>query len=121
MATLVLGIALLMKIAVPSGYMFGSENGTITIEICSGYGPMKMTMPIPGMEHNRSKSDHQGNEMPCAFSGLSAPALTTTVDPILLVIAIAFIMATATWFEVVLVTRASAFLRPPLRGPPNFS
>ena len=118
LATLILVAALSMKIAIPSGFMLGSENGSITVEICSGYGPMKMTMVMPGVEHRQDKPDHQGKEMPCAFSGLVAPAMTA-VDPILLAISIAFILAIGTAFEVSPVTRVPAFLRPPLRGPPE--
>jgi hypothetical protein len=110
-------LALLVKVAVPAGYMIGTEHGTITIELCSGTGPMTMTMAMPGMAHHDPKSDHDKAEQPCPFSGLSAPSLAAA-DPILLAIAITFIVATVFRSTARPVVRAPAFLRPPLRGPP---
>jgi hypothetical protein len=113
-------LALLMKVAVPAGYMIGTEHGSITIELCSGTGPMTMTMQMPGMAHHDNKSDHGKGEQPCPFSGLSAPSLAAA-DPILLAIAITFIVATVFRIPDKSVVRAPAFLRPPLRGPPALS
>ena len=95
LAAWLVALALLMKVLVPTGYMLGTSAGTITVELCSGYGPMKMTMPTPGMAHHGGdKSNHGKAEQPCAFSGLSAPSLAAA-DPILLVLSLAFIIATA--------------------------
>ena len=111
-----------MKVLVPTGYMASVEHGAIGIELCSGFGPMKMSMPMAGMSHHdgqgdHGKGDHNKAEQPCAFAGLSAPSLAA-VDSIMLALAIAFIIAIA--FRVVSMPggRAPAFLRPPLRGPP---
>ena len=119
LAAWLVALALVMKVLVPSGYMLGTSGGSITIEICSGYGPMKMTMPMSGMTHHGSdKGDHGKAEQPCAFSSLSAPSLAAA-DPVLLALAIAFIVAAAFRMAVTSPPRASAFLRPPLRGPPS--
>lgn len=127
LAALLVAFALLMKVLVPTGYMFGtSPNGSITIELCSGYGPVAVAVAAPthGMadhhgEHHHGKHDHQGKEMPpCAFSGLSAPTLAGT-DPLLLAVAVAFIIVTifriAAW---PVLPGVPSYLRPPLRGPP---
>lgn len=112
-------MTLLLKALVPAGYMVGTSGGAVTIEMCSGYGPMKMTIAMPGLAHPDGKQDRRGKEMPCAFSGLAAPSLAGA-DPLLLAPAILFIIAT--------VFRAAdrtgppdepAFLRPPPRGPPS--
>ena len=113
----IIALAMFLKVLVPAGFMVGNQAGSITIEICTGYGPMKATMVIPGMAHHQDKPDHQGKEVPCAFSGLNAPSMTAA-DPVLLALAIAFIIATIFRAEIPIVARAPAFLRPPLRGPP---
>jgi hypothetical protein len=118
LAAWVLSLALLMKVLVPAGYMIGNSAGTITVELCSGYGPMKMTMAIPGMDQHQDKGDHQGKEMPCAFSGLATPSLAA-VDPLLLALVIAFIVATVFRIATFGTVSAPGRLRPPLRGPPT--
>lgn len=113
----IVAFAMFLKALVPAGYMVGGESGSITIEICTGYGPVTTTLAIPGLEHHQDKSDHPGKEMPCAFSGLTAPSLACA-DPALLVLAIAFIVAAILRPEILVAPSAPAFLRPPLRGPP---
>ncbi|MDD1450437.1 hypothetical protein NHF48_004585 [Sphingomonas sp. H160509] len=120
-----------MKILVPAGFMPVVSGGRVTIEICGGIAPaqtvmapmtamaMTMTMTMPGMAHHSGKSDHQEREMPCAFSGLTAPSLAA-VDPVLLAIAIAFIVGLVRHVRTAVPIAAQAYLRPPLRGPPPF-
>jgi len=109
-----LALALLAKLVVPSGFMLGTSGDGLTIEICTGYGPMKMVMPGTGGQHDKQDGV---KEMPCAFSGLSAPSLAAA-DPILLALAIAFVIALGYRAETPRPVRAAGFLRPPLRGPP---
>ena len=119
LAAWLVALALLMKVLVPTGYMLGMSDGSITVELCSGYGPM--TMSTPGMAHHGGdKSDHGKAEQPCAFSGLSAPSLAAA-DPILLALALAFIIATAFRAPIPVLVQARAFLRPPTTGPPAHS
>lgn len=108
-----------MKLVVPAGFMPVFSGGGVTIEICTGVGPRTVTMPMamPGMpDHGQGKSDHV-KEMPCGFGGLAFPALAAA-DPIVLALAIAFLIATV--FRAVHrdVALAAEHLRPPLRGPP---
>ncbi|MBD8617586.1 hypothetical protein IFT67_01470 [Sphingomonas sp. CFBP 13728] len=122
--------ALAMKILVPAGFMPVVSGGTVTIQICGGTAPTTMVTMIakatmmaktmPGMMHHQDKGDHQSREMPCAFSGLSAPSLAA-VDPLLLAIAIAFIVAMGFRRTSTTPVAAPAYLRPPLRGPPRVS
>jgi hypothetical protein len=119
LALWVIVLALALKVVVPGGYMVGTEGGSITVQLCSGYGPQTMVVAMPGMaHHSEKKGDHGKSEMPCAFSGLSGPSLAA-VDPLLLLAAIAFILLTV--FRLAdrpAVRRALPYLRPPLRGPP---
>ncbi len=112
-----IGLALLMRIAVPAGYMPTFSGGSVAIELCSDYGPAGMTMH--GMAgHHDQKGGHGKGETPCGFSGLSTPSLAGA-DPILLALAIAFIVATV--FRAAPRRRIAlpTYLRPPLRGPPT--
>ena len=120
-----LACALAMKILMPAGFMPVVSGGRVTIEICGGIAPAQtvmapmMAMTMPGMAHHSGKSDHQEREMPCAFSGLTAPSLAA-VDPVLLAIAIAFIVGLVRHVRTAVPIATQAYLRPPLRGPPPF-
>jgi hypothetical protein len=109
--------ALMMKILVPGGFMPVVSAGAMTIQICAGTAPVKMAMP--GMAHHQDKSDHQAREMPCAFSGLSAPSLAAA-DMVILALAIVFILGRVFRSKQRSPVAAPAYLRPPLRGPPPF-
>ena len=119
LAAWLVAAALLMKVLVPAGYMASVSAGSITIELCSGYGPQKMVVEMPGMTHHPDqKGEHSKAEMPCAFSGLSAPSLAGA-DPLLLAVAIAFVILTV--FRIAArpaLPGAPSYLWPPLRGPP---
>lgn len=108
-----------MKLLVPTGYMASVAAGSITIELCSGYGPQTMTMAMPGMAHHSDQHGESGKaEAPCAFAGLAAPSLAGA-DPLVLAVAIAFIVLTV--FRIaarIAVSGVPSYLRPPLRAPP---
>ena len=140
-AAWVIGATLLMKLLVPAGFMPVVANGTIGMVFCGGVASapkavtmgvaagVTMTAAMPGMTHDQDSvgashgsghqegSEHQGKEMPCAFAGLSAPSLAAA-DPLLLALAIAFIIAVVFRRGTASIIRPRAFLRPPLRGPP---
>lgn len=118
LAAWLVAFALLMKVLVPSGYMFGRSAGSMTIELCSGFGPQSRAMAMPGMAgHGDEKQKHGKAEQPCAFAGLSAPSLAGA-DSIALVGLIAFVMMTLFRSPSASVVLLRAFLRPRLRGPP---
>jgi hypothetical protein len=131
-AAWLIAVALLMRILIPTGYMLAvSAAGTPTFAMCSGYGPMLPVTPTHSMGHGEAgehaamqshgdKPDQQhdaAKELPCAFTGIAAASLAAT-DPLLLAIALFFILAAAFRLPVRLPAAASPFLRPPLRGPP---
>ena len=119
-------VALLARAAIPTGFMPVFSGGAVTIELCSGYGPMTMAVPMaapmamamPGTADHHVGQREQGKaEMPCAFSSLASPSLGGA-DPILLAAAIFFAVKIALF--AVTRWRASGIdrLRPPPRGPP---
>ena len=110
--------ALLMKVAVPAGYMPVVSNGWVGLALCSGFGPEKMAMAMPAMSNHRGKAEHSERaDMPCGFAG-HAPASMAGADPILLLVAIAFIVATISRLPISPPFRRIGYLRPHLRGPP---
>ena len=122
LALWLVGFALALRIVVPAGYMPVFSGHALTIELCSGYGPVKMTMTVAGMDmsdagHTSGKQHHDKTDSPCPFSGLTTPALSGA-DPILLAAAILFIMLLASRRPITQPVRAGSRLRPPLRGPP---
>lgn len=115
----VLALALMMKLAMPAGFMPTVSNGQIMVSLCSGSGPITMVMTIPGVERGETGEDgHSGkNEQPCAFAGLSAPSLAAA-DPILLGAALLFVLTMGMRPMAAPASEAPPYLRPPLRGPP---
>jgi len=117
--------ALFIEILVPAGYMPTMTNGAFLMRPCAGRNaPIAMTAVADAPDHamhgdhkTNSEDDDPGKlEMPCVFSSLSAPGLT--IDPVLLAIAIAFILATTFRVEQRLVPWRRIYLRPPSQGPP---
>jgi len=114
--------ALLVKLLVPAGFMPVLDGGTLRIEICAGVTPAAPAVqPMAGMKHGgHGDAPASKPELPCAFAGVAMPSLAA-VDPLLLVLAIAFAMRLAAAIVAPRPFTAPAFLRPPLRGPPALS
>lgn len=117
-------VALCMKLLVPSGFMPMLMDGRITIQLCPGKAPAAASTMMPGMSmadhgggHDKAPSPRENPEMPCAFAGLATP-LTGAVDPVVLAVAIATMLALAFRLPVRLPTTAAPRLRPPSRAPP---
>ncbi|MXO66702.1 hypothetical protein [Altericroceibacterium endophyticum] len=107
-----------MKIVIPTGFMPTMSNGQIVISVCSGMGPAKTVMTMPGLEHESESDAHRNKaEQPCAFAGLSAPSLAAA-DTLLLAAAILFVLALGMRSLVLPASKTPPYLRPPLRGPP---
>lgn len=76
-------LALVCRVAVPTGFMVGEGAAGPTIVICSGSGPM--TMPLPGVpakpDGKADKADH-----PCVFAAahVAAPAPVPNGDALVL-------------------------------------
>jgi hypothetical protein len=148
-AMLLCAAVLALRLIVPNGYMIDRVDGRAAIILCPGSVAMpRMTSPMSGpmngpmamidhapmdhapMDHaamhpgaSADHDEHPGKahdmrEMPCAFAGLST-AMLGAVDPILLAVFIAFVMATGLARIAPPPPAASPRLRPPLRRPPR--
>lgn len=114
-------VALLMRMLTPGGYMFALAEGKPTVVLCPGAQAAPAPMAMPGMSghHDGGSQRHdQGQaDAPCAFAGMSVAAVAAT-DPLLLAVAIAFIILRAVRVVAEPRRRDTPRLRPPLRGPP---
>jgi hypothetical protein len=119
LALWLLAAALAMKLLIPAGFMPVFSAGTITIELCGGHGSQTVTLATADTagHHGDRDSGPGKSEVPCAFAGLSVPSLAGA-DPILLVLAIAFIMGLGYLPRLPFALGETAHLRPPTRGPP---
>ena len=122
-------VALLTRIAIPTGYMPMVENGHIAITLCGEQNPGIAEMPaMPGMAtitgthidvhhsggHDTPDHDKNGS---CGFGGLSLASLAAA-DPVLLAIALLFAVATVFRHPVIARVATVRFLWPPRTGPP---
>lgn len=124
MAALLIALTLAMKALVPAGFMLGSDtpNGSstvLTVQICADALGQQITQKIV-LPSSHSGEDKAKSDSPCHFTALGHAMLGGT-DPLLLAVALAFILALG--FAPILppAPRRIAFLRPPLRGPPALS
>lgn len=119
---LAVGLAgLILRLAVPAGFMPALHHGQLTLTICSGDGAAEVqsarpsASPMPAMEHRgEGRSTAEGS---CAFADL-ALLLIAGVDSVQPAAMVLFILVTALSFGALLPPRAALRLRPPLRGPP---
>lgn len=120
-AALICIAALALRMLIPAGYMISGEHGQLAVTICSNSTAKLKTMQMPSTHHaapgHEKAGDHGKVEMPCAFASLSVQALGS-IDPAVLLAAIAFAMALALSVIRVLGPPTRPYLRPPLRGPP---
>jgi hypothetical protein len=113
--------ALLMKALIPTGYMPGMSGNAISIQLCGDQGMKNMLIEIPGKPGNHEGSKQNAADgTPCAFAGLATPGLAA-VDPILLALAIIFVLAAIFRKEAQIIPWRGSHLRPPSQGPPVLS
>lgn len=118
-------VALFIAMLVPAGYMPVVADGALRMQPCSGWnGPVAADAAVSAGHgdhdsHSQASQDgnHDGLEMPCAFSSPSA-AVAMRIDPILLAIAIAAILAGAFPLAPKLVRARSLYRLSPSQGPP---
>jgi hypothetical protein len=118
LAALLVALALCLKLLVPAGYMVGSESRTLTVSICADAEGAHLTrqivLPVKGED---GKSSEHGKSAPCPYAALGMASLPGA-DTVLLALALAFIVALGFAPVPAVPLRRTAFLRPPLRGPP---
>jgi hypothetical protein len=114
LAALLVAVALCMKALVPAGYMLENQTRSITVQICADSLGQQITKQIEIGQKDDGKAKSASH---CAFSALSHGALGGA-DPILLALALLFILALAFAPLLPPALKRLAYLRPPLRGPP---
>ncbi len=116
LALMLIVAALGMKIMVPTGYMIGADSKVLTVQICDdtqgNHAAKALIIPMKGgaAGSKQAKAD-------CPFSTLSMASLGGA-DPVLLGLALAFILALGFAPTPRLPAKQPSHLRPPLRGPP---
>lgn len=119
-AALVVALALCVKALIPAGYMVQSRDRVITVAICADAsgGQLTRQIVVPHRDGSGNGSSHQDKaDGTCAWTGLSGAA-DSLADPLLLVLALAFILALGFLPQRAVPRPEPHHLRPPLRGPP---
>ncbi|WP_448662630.1 hypothetical protein ACG3SL_18530 [Sphingomonas sp. CJ20] len=110
--------ALLLRIAIPTGFMPAQTAHGIVVRMCGGMASgttmvLDIGVPDPGEHH----PEQDKPTAPCAFAGLSAPVLGA--DPALAMALPAMVLGEFALPPPSDFRLADAdFLTPPLRGPP---
>jgi Protein of unknown function (DUF2946) len=118
-----IALALLIKALVPAGYMIGAHDKVLTVEICGDASGKHYTTQIV-IPHDAARDVSPGNHAKsdgaCSYSALSFAALAGA-PPFLLVLLLAFILATRFAAVRPEPPAQAKYLRPPLRGPPSLA
>ena len=118
LALLVVMAALCMKIVVPTGFMIGQDSKVLTVQICNdAFGNHSVKQLVIPMKDGGSESGSKQGKAECPFASLSMASMTGA-DPVLLALALAFILALGFAHTPIPFSKRVPYLRPPLRGPP---
>tara|TARA_R100001129_G_scaffold93541_1_gene63707 strand:- start:530 stop:940 length:411 start_codon:yes stop_codon:yes gene_type:complete len=120
LALALLVLAFLIRAVIPAGFMVSASRDTVlTVTICADASAAlkQMELVIPAKDPAGDHSDGAAKSQHCAFSSL-AKAADSGADPVLLVLAFAFILVLGLAPMQRLAFRPNFHLRPPLRGPP---
>lgn len=110
--------ALLMKLAIPGGFMPVISQGAIVMELCSGFGPEHAAMVMPATRGEHGKPDAgDRHDMPCGFGGHWAGAMLAA-PPIAALAAVAIAAPAVHAVPPHCPVQPRRRWRPPLRGPP---
>lgn len=121
LAALFIAAALGLKALVPAGYMIGTGNKVLTVEICADTQGERVTrqivIPQKGAHPLESQAEHGKTAGTCAFSVLAFASLAGA-DGALLAAALLFILILGFLPVEPVRLRPVSYQRPPLRGPP---
>ncbi|MBS0255010.1 MAG: hypothetical protein JSS36_07345 [Proteobacteria bacterium] len=115
LAALLLAMALALRVLVPAGFMPGGD-GQLAMKICADQGSaITLLVPLKGGDHDKGAAKA---DAPCAFAALGH-GLTGAADPLVLAVALAFILALG--FAPARTPRVPAWPHrtPPALGPPH--
>lgn len=120
-ALLLVVLALCMKALVPAGYMVEPTRGlSFDVTICAGFpgGQETIEMVLPMKDdHKPAQQNVAKDGGPCAFAGLAKVA-TGAGEPVLLALALAFLILLGLAPQTPAPRARRLHLRPYLRGPP---
>src|SRR5688572_25557289 len=118
LASLLVALALCLKAIVPAGYMVETGAHMLTVTICDAATGHTVTKQIAVPMKDGSGKDAAGQgKGDCAYSSLSSASISGA-DPVLLLLAVAFILTLGFAPVHAPAPRPVSCLRPPLRGPP---
>lgn len=126
-AAWLLAAALIMRAAVPSGYMISQGPDNSLLSLCAGstgtaaldreaIATIHQLQAIAAQNKAGHEPAHEAAKV-CPYA-VMAHAMLPGADPILLEAALAFVLALGFAALAVPVLRRPAFLRPPMRAPP---
>lgn len=114
LAMLLVCCALVLKAAVPTGFMLGTQGKSLTILVCGDASGEHLTkqITVPGKTEGTAKTSEA-----CPYASLSFASLDAGF-PAFVALAIAFLLLLG--FAPVRIPRLAGLthVRPPLRGPP---
>lgn len=118
LAAALFACALLLRIAIPAGFMPAQTAHGIVVRMCDGMSSGKTMVINVGLpDKGKHHPEHEKPTVPCAFAGLSAPVLGA--DPALAMALPAMVLGEFALPPPSDFRLADAdFLTPPLRGPP---
>ena len=120
LALAILLMAMAIRALVPQGYMVASGPLLLNVSVCAdSLGHTTTQIAIPMKKDGSSHNGGGAGDGHCAFTSLSMGSLAAA-DPVLLLVAIAFILALGTTANTIPLPSIPARLRPPLRAPPAF-
>lgn len=119
LALWLVAFALALKVIVPAGYMVREQGTTLTIAICGDASGSHLTRQIvlPQRDASPDGGAQHAKSIACPYSVLDM-AGSAGADPILLGLALGFILALGFVSSVAPEPSAHPHARPPLRGPP---
>ena len=124
LALAVLACAMALRMLVPEGWMPVSDGHGFRIAMCTGTGPMDMTMAMPGMAMHHGKAGHDQQQPmqdhPCTFVHLGL-AFAEPVLPTLDLPPLARAEALAARPLAIAIGRGLAAPPPPATGPPTLA
>jgi hypothetical protein len=116
--------ALLLRVAIPQGWMPVADAGGWRLTVCDGMGPAAAMAAMPGMTHNahdrHAPPPHDQGDHPCTFAGLALVAALPDLPPALARPAVRAV-ETLTAPVRIAIGRGLAAPPPPATGPPAFA
>lgn len=119
LALALVALALAVRLLVPAGMMPGSGDKILAVQICADASgvPQSQVIVIPGKQASHENNAAKGT---CAFASMAAPVLGGA-GPILLAVALAFILAIGLALAAPALPARFSRFQPPTRGPPAFA